>query len=81
MTKKTKPKKSANKVKHSKLMNQKISKIKLKKINKRERLKEIIKKVRKMTIKILHKADPNNNPYVLDDSLLVDFNVLWLDAE
>ena len=45
MTKKVKPKKSANKAKHSKLMNQKISKIKLKKINKRERLKEIIKKV------------------------------------
>ena len=30
--------------------------------------------VRKMTIKILHKADPNGNPVVLDDSLLVDFS-------
>ena len=36
--------------------------------------------VRKMTIKILHKADPNGNPLVLDDSLLLDFNVLWLDT-
>ncbi len=44
MTKKVKPKKTGNKAKYSKLMNQKISKIKLKKINNKERLKAIIKR-------------------------------------
>ncbi|NQV77292.1 MAG: DUF5011 domain-containing protein [Lutibacter sp.] len=35
--------------------------------------------VKKITIEILNKEDPNNNPIVLDDSLLLDFNILWLD--
>ena len=44
MTKKVKPKITGNKAMHSKLMNQKISKIKLNKINNKKRLKAIIKK-------------------------------------
>jgi P2-related tail formation protein len=35
--------------------------------------------VKKITIQIFNKEDPNNNPIVLDDSLLLDFNILWLD--
>jgi hypothetical protein len=35
--------------------------------------------VNKTTIQMANKADPNNNPLVLDDSLLLDFNILWLD--
>tara|TARA_R110001632_G_scaffold39718_2_gene99327 strand:+ start:5383 stop:5538 length:156 start_codon:yes stop_codon:yes gene_type:complete len=45
MPKKGKAKNTVNKAKHSKLMNQKISKVKLQKIQNKERLKAIIKKV------------------------------------
>ncbi len=45
MAKKGKAKNTANKAKHTKLMNQKINKIKLEKQQNKERLKAIIKKV------------------------------------
>ena len=35
--------------------------------------------VKKFSIQMLDKTDPNNNTKVLDDSLLIDFNILWLD--
>jgi len=44
MAKKGKAKNTANKAKHTKLMNQKISKVKLQKQQNKERLKAIIKK-------------------------------------
>lgn len=44
MPKKGKAKNTVNKAKHSKLMNQKISKVKLQKLQNKERLKAIIKK-------------------------------------
>lgn len=45
MAKKGKAKNTLNKAKHTKLMNQKINKVKLEKIKNKERLKAIIKKV------------------------------------
>lgn len=45
MPKKGKAKNTINKAKHTKLMNQKISKVKLQKIQNKEKLKAIIKKV------------------------------------
>jgi len=45
MPKKGKAKNTVNKAKHSKLMNQKISKVKLQKLQNKEKLKAIIKKV------------------------------------
>jgi hypothetical protein len=45
MPKKGKAKNTVNKAKHSKLMNQKISKVKLEKQKNKERLKVIIKKI------------------------------------
>jgi hypothetical protein len=45
MPKKGKAKNTVNKAKHSKLMNQKISKVKLEKQKNKERLKAIIKKI------------------------------------
>jgi hypothetical protein len=45
MPKKGKAKNKVNKAKHSKLMNQKISKVKLEKQKNKERLKTIIKKI------------------------------------
>ena len=45
MPKKGKAKNTVNKAKHSKLMSQKISKVKLKKQLQKERLKALIKKV------------------------------------
>jgi len=44
MPKKGKAKNTVNKAKHTKLINQKISKVKLQKIQNKERLKAIIKK-------------------------------------
>ena len=35
--------------------------------------------VRKINFQILNQADPNNGAIVLEDSMLLDFNVLWLD--
>ncbi len=45
MPKKGKAKNTVNKAKHTKLMNQKINKVKLEKQRNKERLKAIIKKV------------------------------------
>jgi len=50
MAKKRKAKNSVNKAKHCKLMNHKISKVKLQKLQNKERLKAIIKKVNKEKI-------------------------------
>ena len=47
MPKKGKAKNTVNKAKHTKLMNQKINKVKLKKIQNKERLKAIIQKANK----------------------------------
>jgi hypothetical protein len=47
MPKKGKAKNTVNKAKHTKLMIQKINKVKLKKIQNKERLKAIIQKVNK----------------------------------
>lgn len=47
MPKKGKAKNTVNKAKHTKLMNQKINKVKLKKNQNKERLKAIIQKVNK----------------------------------
>lgn len=48
MSKKGKAKNTANKAKHTKLMNHKINKIKLEKQRNKERLKAIIKKANKL---------------------------------
>lgn len=45
MPKKGKAKNTVNKAKHTKLMNQKINKVKLEKLQTKQRLKAIIKKV------------------------------------
>ena len=47
MPKKGKAKNTVNKAKHTKLMNQKVNKVKLKKIQNKERLKAIIQKANK----------------------------------
>ena len=47
MAKKGKAKNTVNKAKHSKLMRQKINKVKLQKLQNKERLKAIIKGVQK----------------------------------
>jgi len=47
MSKKGKAKNTVNKAKHTKLMNQKVNKVKLKKIQNKERLKAIIQKANK----------------------------------
>jgi len=47
MPKKGKAKNTVNKAKHSKLMNQKIKKVKLQKLQNKERLKAIIRKANK----------------------------------
>ncbi|WP_405605735.1 hypothetical protein [Polaribacter sp. Asnod1-A03] len=51
MSKKGKEKNTLNKAKHTKLMNRKINKVKLEKLQNKERLKAIIKKANESKIK------------------------------